>query len=61
MILDSTISHDLPIENSSDLLYKINNINMENKSLPSLNIKSLYTNIHVKKCIKHLQIHILKK
>ena len=31
---------------------------MENKSLDSLNIKSLYTNISVNKCIEHLEIHL---
>ena len=30
---------------------------MENKSLASLDIKSLYTNIPVDKCIKCLEIH----
>ena len=35
-----------------------NNMNMENKSLLSLSIKPLYTNIPVKKCIKRLEIHL---
>ena len=43
------------IKNSGDLLRKINNINIENKSLGSLNIKLLYTNIPVNKCIKYLE------
>ena len=30
---------------------------MENKSLVSFDIKSLYTNIPVNKCIKRLEIH----
>ena len=33
---------------------------MENKSLASFDIKSLYTNIQVNKCIKRLEI-LLKK
>ncbi len=45
------------MESSSDLLYKINNINMENKSLATVDIKSLYTNIPVNKCIERLEIH----
>ena len=42
-----TISN-LHIKNTSDLLNKINNINIENKYLASIDIKSLYTNIPVK-------------
>ena len=41
------------MKNSGDLLLKINNINMENKSLANLDIKSLYTFIPVNKCIKY--------
>ena len=48
------------IRNSGDLLNKINNLNMENKSLASLDIKSLYTNISVKKYIRRLEIHLKK-
>ena len=47
-------------KNSSDLLNKRNNINMENKSLASPDIKSLYTNIPVNKCIKLSEIHLKK-
>ena len=35
-------------KNSGDLFNKINNLNMENKSLASLEIKSLYTKIPAK-------------
>ena len=34
---------------------------MENKSLASLDVKSLYTNIPVNKCRKHLEIHLKKE
>ena len=51
---------NLHIKNSGDLLNNINNLDMENKSLESLDIKSLFTNIPVKKCIKHLEIHLKK-
>ena len=43
-----TISN-MHIKNSGNLLNKINNLNMENKSLASLDIISLYTNIPMKK------------
>ena len=45
------------IKNSSDLLNKITNIIMENKLLAILNVKLLYTNILVNKCVKRLEIH----
>ena len=48
---------NLYIKNSGDLLEKINNLNMENKSLASFIIKSLNTYIPDKKCFKHLEIH----
>ena len=51
---------DACISNCGSLLNKIININMKNKSLTSLDIKSLYTNITVAKCIKHLENHIWK-
>ena len=35
---------NLHIKNSNDLLNKINDLNLENKSLASLNMKSFYTN-----------------
>ena len=33
---------------------------MKNKSLASLDIRSLYTNIPVSKCIKYLENHLKK-
>ena len=43
-----------------DLLNKINNINIKNKSLLNRDIKLLYTNIHVNKGIKRLGNHLKK-
>ena len=48
------------IKNSTDLLNKINNLNMENKSQVSLNIELLFTNISVNKSIKRSEIHLKK-
>jgi len=48
------------IKNSNDLINKIKNINMQNKLLSSLDIKSLYTNIPVNKCITRLENHLKK-
>ena len=48
--------NSLDIKDSGDLLNKINDINMENKSLASLDVKLLCTNILVHKCIKCLEI-----
>ena len=36
------------VQNFGDLRHKINSLNMVNKSLVSLDVKSLYTNIPVK-------------
>ncbi len=49
---------NLHIKNSGDLYQEINNLNMENKSLASFNIKSLYTN---NKYIKNLEISSRKQ
>ena len=46
---------DTHINNSVSLFNKIININMKNKSLASLDIKSQYTNITVDKYIKRLE------
>ena len=54
-----TISN-LHVKNSGNLLNKIDNINIKNKSLASQDIKSLYTNISVNKCIKYLENHFKK-
>ena len=48
------------IKNYSDLLHGINNTDLKNKSLDSLVITSLYTNMPVSKCIKHLENHLKK-
>ena len=48
------------MKNFHDLLKKINNTNMKNKSFASLKIKSLYTNIPVSECIKRLENHFEK-
>ena len=47
-------------KNSSDLINKIDNLNMENKSLASIHIKLWYTNILVKNCIKRSEVHLKK-
>ena len=39
------------IKNANDLLNKINDLNMENKSLASFDIELFYTNVPVKKRI----------
>ena len=46
------------IKNSGDLLHKLTNIDIQNKRLASLDIKSLYTNIPVKKCLELLKKHL---
>ena len=46
--------------NNSGSLNKIININVKNKSLTSLDIKSLFTSIPVDKCIKHLMNYLRK-
>ena len=45
------------LKNFTDLLSKIQNINMENKLTTSHDIQSLYINIPVKKCIQQLKFH----
>ena len=46
------------IKNSGSLLNKLNDIDMNNKYLASLDIKSLYTNIPVDRCIVCLHNHL---
>ena len=48
------------VKNSSLLINKINNININYKILVRLEIESLYPNIHVSKCIKRLKKHLKK-
>ena len=52
------------IESSGNLFHKMNNTNMKNKPLPSLDIKSLYTlvyySIPVSKSIKLLENELKK-
>ena len=45
---------------SGDLLNKINNITMGNKSFDYLGIKALYTDIPVEECIKRFKNHFKK-
>ena len=47
------------IKNSGELLEKLKNINMTNKSLTSLDVESLYTNVPVDKSISALREHLL--
>ena len=47
------------LRNSGDLLNKIKHLNLHNMTLSSLDIKSLYTNIPVRKCIDKLKSHFL--
>ena len=46
------------LKNSGDLIQKLHNLNVENKLLASLDVKSLYTNIPVKKCLSLLKKHL---
>ena len=48
------------IKNSGELLEKLKNIDTSNKSIASLDIQSLYTNVPVKKCLNLLKIHLTK-
>ena len=48
------------LKNSGSLLNKLTDIDMHNKYLPSLDIKSLYTNIPVDKCIECLHNYLRK-
>ena len=48
------------IKNSGDLLNKIKNINIQNKTMNSLDIISLYTNVPIKKCLNLLLKHLKK-
>ena len=59
IIFSVMISH-FHVKNSGDLLNKIDNINIEGIYLTSLHIKSSYTNIPVKKYVKHLEIQVKK-
>ena len=52
--------NDTYINNSGSLFNKIININMKNKSLTSLDIKSLYANVPVDKRIERLENHLKK-
>ena len=51
---------NLHIRNFDYLQNKTNILNMENKSLACLDIKPLYTNLPINKCIEHLEIHLKK-
>ena len=51
---------DAHIKNSRSLLNKLTDIDMNSKYLASLDIKSLYTNIPVDRCIEHLHNHLWK-
>ena len=55
----STIS-DAHIKNSGSLLNQVTDIDMNNKYLASLDIKSSYTNIPVDKCIERLHNYLRK-
>ena len=46
------------IINSGDLITKLNKINSKNMRLASLDIKSLYTNVPVNKCLNLLSAHL---
>ena len=48
------------IKNSGSLLNKLTDINMNNNYLASFDIKSLYINIPVNRCIERLQNHLRK-
>ena len=48
------------IKNSRLLLNQLTDIDMNNKYLACLDIKSLYTNIPVDKCIEHQHNHLRK-
>ena len=54
-----TIS-DAQIKNSRSQLNQLSDIDMNNKYLASLDIKSLYTNIPVDRCIERLHNHLRK-
>ena len=54
-----TIS-DAHIKDSGSLLNKLTDIDMNNKYLVSVDIKSLYTNIPVDRCIERLHNHLRK-
>ena len=58
-MLSSLLSTICDINNSGNLFNKVNNMNMEKKSLASLQIKSLDSlDIPVNKCLNNLENYI---